>query len=244
MHRTENLHDPAKVVDKHTRTRINTPVSVKQAKDLDFWNTQPATVSAKRAPKPKRSAAKSKADSSKPAAAPQSSNELPSGSEGAAAASNEDELLAYVAGLPDKHDDELPSLPSPAESLPESAIESGRPKPLKRPAAASSGGPKMKRPAAAFVKQRPAASVSADPVAAPAAAAAADQEAEKTERTLKVRGNLKVVLPPGVTLGCPKCRDSKVGCGTCRRAKGFTLIGGSLAMFYFEGKILFDLQLN
>ena len=181
-------------------------------------------MSAKRAPK--RSAAKSKADSSKPVTvAPEV--ELPSGSKGAAAAaSNEDELLAYVAGLPDK-DDELPSLPSPAESLPESAADSGRSKPLKRPAAASSGGPKMKKPAA-FVKQRPAASVSADPVVAPAAAADSD---DQTERTLKVRGNLKVVLPPGVTLGCPKCRDSKVGCGTCRRAKGFTLIGGSLAMF-------------
>ena len=201
-----------------------------QAKDLEFWNTQPATVTAKRAPKPKRSAAKSKADSSKPVA-PEINIELPSGSEGAAAAaSKEDEILAYVAGLPDQDEEMPPSLPSPAESLPETLPEaehgnrgSGRAI-LKRPSA-SLGGPCMKRPASGLtLRQRPAASASA--------VAAVPREAADHEQTLKIRGNLKVVVPPGVTLGCPKCRDSKVGCGTCRRAKGFTLIGGSLVDNY------------
>ena len=43
---------------------------------------------------------------------------------------------------------------------------------------------------------------------------------------VNLRGNLKVLLPQDVALGCPKCRNSRVGCQTCRVAKGLRLIGG------------------
>ena len=98
------------------------------------------------------------------------------------------------------------SLPSSPGSLydVEPARSDGRPK--KRPAASKGPGPVLKRPAAA---ERPAAEN--EP------AAEAGNAAPATE-ILTVRGSLTAHVYPGLVLGCPKCRNSRVGCATCRRA--------------------------
>ena len=199
-----------------------------QASDMDFWKTEPAKVEAKRMAK--RSAAKSKAAAPAQPSVAAGSSELPSGNEAEVEApSSPPGLPADVQLMDDDKDDVPMSLPSPAESVHDEARGRGRGRGrglLKRPAAASSAVPKkMKRPAAAL-----------RPVAPAAAPAAADEppadEPSAGQRVLKIRGALKVVLEDGMTLGCPKCRDSKVGCGTCRRANGLQLFGGSWAYLF------------
>ena len=37
---------------------------------------------------------------------------------------------------------------------------------------------------------------------------------------LQLRGNVSILLPSGVELGCAKCRRSRVGCKQCRAANG------------------------
>jgi len=208
---------------------LRIPMADSEASDMDFWKTDPAKVEVKRAAK-KRSAAKSKA--AVPVSGAQPSHaavaiDLPSG--------NEDEAApAAGPGLPAGprlvEDDDVPmSLPSPAESIHDEdpGHGRGRGRGLKRPAAATSKSvPKMKKPAAAEL--RLAAPAASD--AAPPAAAGAD-EPQEGGRVLKIRGALQVVLEEGMTLGCPKCRDSKVGCRTCRMAQGLRLIGSILARF-------------
>ena len=178
---------------------------------MDFWKTEPAKVEAKRAAG-KRSAAKSMP---KAAAVAQADAEvaLPSGSEGHCE-------LECDAGFG-------ASLPSPAGS---DYDDAGPRQALKRPAASETAdAPVLKRPSALRAFKRPAASAAPAPnvaVAANEAPAPVVAGEVRDGEVVNLRGNLKVLLPQDVALGCPKCRNSRVGCQTCRVAKGLRLIGG------------------
>lgn len=224
---------------------------------MDYWRTQPAHVEVKKAAKKRSAAKSKPVPSGDQPVAPPPMDmdlELPtdSGNE-AAAGSDHREELPQVGGVLD--DDDVPmSMPSPAPTNEESIPAVPESLPRKRPAASSSKKV-LKRPAVAL--KRPSASMpsiaaaaapvpeasSAGPVpvapmpsspaavpvpAAPAVAGpVAPNPADDGSTTLRIRGQLSIVLPAGVTVGCPKCRDSRVGCGTCRRAQGFTLENSS-----------------
>ena len=52
----------------------------------------------------------------------------------------------------------------------------------------------------------------------------AEAEEEHPGFNIALRNGVKVNKPPGMKLGCTKCRNSKVGCATCRKSQGLILV--------------------
>ena len=70
------------------------------------------------------------------------------------------------------------------------------------------------------------ASNSKQPLEAVQANCPANVEAEEEHPGFEIvlRNGAKVNKPPGMKLGCSKCRNSKVGCATCRKSQGLILV--------------------
>ena len=129
--------------------------------------------------------------------------------------------LSSLASMPSSSNGPVPVAPmpsSPAVPLPAAAAA---PVPEAPPIL-----PAEEVPAAPAAPAAPAVPAAA-PVAGPGPVAPNPADGSTT---LRIRGQLSIVLPAGVTVGCPKCRDSRVGCATCRRAKGFTLENSAWVM--------------
>lgn len=142
------------------------------------------------------------------------------------------------------------SLPSPAASANEleNPADHGRgrgrgrggcggkgPAVKKRPASASGKGGPSKRPASAehavpaasMNDQNEAASGAPHPPPDAPRAAPDEHEAE-----VALRGGNSARLYADISLGCPKCRNSRVGCATCRKANGLWLTNSCLAAVF------------